>query len=114
MAFPGSDKQDVDYGALWLQSVPIGGNRVARKRRFWAERERLHRGDELVWLLDERLERESLENGPYFFSDLADATAGDEQAAIDAGAIKATRIDRAGSRRNRARERATAQETANL
>jgi hypothetical protein len=64
----------------------------------WAERERLHRGDELVRLLDERLERESLENGPYFFPDLADTTAGDKQAAIDAGAIKATRIDWAGSR----------------
>jgi SAM-dependent methyltransferase len=67
--------------------------------RDWAERERLHRGDELVRLLDERLQREFLEDGPYLFPDLADTSAGDEQAAIDAGAIKATRIDWAGSRR---------------
>jgi hypothetical protein len=67
--------------------------------RGWVERERLHRGDELVGLLDERLQRELLENGPYFFPDLADTTEADEQAAIDAGVIKATRIDWAGSRR---------------
>jgi SAM-dependent methyltransferase len=67
--------------------------------RDWAERERLHRGAELVRLLNERLQREFLENGPYFFPDLADTTAGDEQAAIDAGVIKATRIDWAGVRR---------------
>jgi hypothetical protein len=65
---------------------------------------RLGPDDEAGWLhhlrlLDERLQRESLENGPYFFPDLADTTAGDELAAIDAGAIKATRIDWAGSRR---------------
>jgi SAM-dependent methyltransferase len=67
--------------------------------RDWAERERLHRGAELVRLLNERLQREFLENGPYFFPDLADTTAEDEQAAIDAGVIKATRIDWAGVRR---------------
>jgi hypothetical protein len=58
----------------------------------------LHRGDELVRLLDEPLQRESLEKGPYCFPDLADTTAADEQAAIDAGVVKATRIDWAGSR----------------
>jgi SAM-dependent methyltransferase len=67
--------------------------------RDWAERERLHRGDELVRLLSERLQREFLENGPYFFPDLANTTDADERAAIDAGAINATRIDWAGSRR---------------
>jgi SAM-dependent methyltransferase len=66
--------------------------------RAWAERERLHRGDELVRLLNKRLQCESLENGPYFFPDLADTTPADEQAAIDADAVKATRIDWAGSR----------------
>jgi SAM-dependent methyltransferase len=66
--------------------------------RDWAERERLHRGAELVALLNERLQREFLENGPYFFPDLADTTEADEQVAIDAGVIQATRIDWAGSR----------------
>jgi SAM-dependent methyltransferase len=65
--------------------------------RDWAERERLHRGDELVRLLDEYLECEFLEHGPYFFPDLGDTTAADEQAAINAGQIRATRIDWAGA-----------------
>jgi SAM-dependent methyltransferase len=66
--------------------------------RDWAQRERLHRGTELVRLLNERLQYEFLEHGPYFFPDLADTTEANEQAAIDAGVIKATRIDWAGSR----------------
>jgi len=66
--------------------------------RAWAQRERLHRADELVRLLNKRLQCESLENGPYFFPDLADTTAADEQAAIDAGVVNGTRIDWAGSR----------------
>lgn len=61
--------------------------------RSWAARERLHCGDELVRLLDERIERETLGDGPYFFPDLADTSAADEQAAIDAGEVRATRID---------------------
>ena len=64
-----------------------------------AQRERLHRGDELVRLLNERLQREFLENGPYFSPNLAKTTHADEQAAIDAGFINPTRIDWAGSRR---------------
>ena len=68
--------------------------------RDWVEREGLHRGDELVRLLDERLERELLEDGPYFFPDLADTTDSDEQAAIDSGEINATRIDWVGTRRS--------------
>jgi SAM-dependent methyltransferase len=67
--------------------------------RDWARREHLHRGDEIVRLLDDRLEHRFLAHGPYFFPDLADTTEADEQAAIDAGVIKATRIDWAGSRR---------------
>jgi SAM-dependent methyltransferase len=66
--------------------------------RDWAQRERVHRGAELVRLLDERLRREFLDHGPYLFPDLADTTEAEEQAAIDAGVIKATRIDWAGSR----------------
>jgi SAM-dependent methyltransferase len=65
----------------------------------WAEGEQLHRGHELVDLLDERLERTLLDEGPYFFADLARATEADEQAAIDAGEIAATRINWVGTRR---------------
>jgi SAM-dependent methyltransferase len=61
--------------------------------RGWAEEEGIHRGGELVELLDERLERRRLADGPYVFADLRGVTADDEQAAIDAGEIQATRIE---------------------
>jgi SAM-dependent methyltransferase len=67
--------------------------------RDWAAREGLHRGNELVRLLDDRLDRKLLAAGPYFFSDLAGVAAADEQAAIDADEINATRIDWIGMRR---------------
>jgi hypothetical protein len=65
----------------------------------WATRERLHRGEALLRLLDERFERRLLTFGPYFFPDLADTTDADEQAAIATGLIRATRIDWVGGRR---------------
>jgi SAM-dependent methyltransferase len=64
----------------------------------WFAREHLHPGDELLQALDERLERRLLAYGPYFFPDLAGTTEADEQAAIDAGEIQATRIDYVGTR----------------
>jgi SAM-dependent methyltransferase len=64
----------------------------------WAAREGLHRGDTLVRLLDDQLERTRLTAGPYFFPDLADTSAADEQAAIDAGEAEATRIEWVGKR----------------
>jgi SAM-dependent methyltransferase len=79
----------------WL----VSGLQWPNVLRDWAERERLHRGAELVRLLNERLQHEFLQNGPYFFPDLADTTAEDEQGAIDAGVIKATRVDWVGVRR---------------
>jgi len=66
--------------------------------RGWLERERLHSGETLVRALDDRLERQQLDYGPYFFAGLADATEADEQAAIDGGRIRASRIDYAGTR----------------
>ena len=68
--------------------------------RDWAERERLHRSDLLVRLLDERLERRLLADGPYLFTSLHNTTAADEQAAIDAGRISPTRVDYVGVRRS--------------
>jgi SAM-dependent methyltransferase len=66
--------------------------------RAWAKRERLHRGGALLSLLDARLERRLLARGPYFFRDLADTSEADEQAAIDAGHVRATRIDYVGAK----------------
>jgi hypothetical protein len=68
--------------------------------RGWAERENVHTGESLVRLLDERLERQHLAHGPYFFADLVETTAADEQQAIDAGEIQAGRIDWIGRSRS--------------
>lgn len=65
----------------------------------WAARDGLHRGEALLRLLDERFQRRLLTFGPYFFPDLADTSDADEQAAIDAGQIRATRIDWVGALR---------------
>jgi SAM-dependent methyltransferase len=65
----------------------------------WAEHEALHRGEDVVQELDARFDRVRLTDGPYFFPDLAGVTEADEQAAIDAGLIRATRIEYVGRRR---------------
>jgi len=67
--------------------------------REWARREGVHAGDVLVRLLDERLDRQLLMRGPYFFPDLPETTEADEQSAIDADQIRACRIDYVGIRR---------------
>ena len=51
----------------------------------------------LIELLDERFDAQALADGAYFFPDLADTTEADEQAAIDARQIQATRIDWVGT-----------------
>jgi SAM-dependent methyltransferase len=63
----------------------------------WALGHGLHAGGTLLGLLDERLERRQLTYGPYCFPDLAGTTEADEQAAIDAGEIRPTRIDWVGA-----------------
>lgn len=65
--------------------------------RAWAEKERLHRARTLLRLLDERFERVHLERGPYFFPHLARVSEEDERAAIEAGQIRATRVDYVGT-----------------
>jgi SAM-dependent methyltransferase len=67
--------------------------------RAWAQEEGLHAGEDIVRELDARFDRQSLTYAPYFFPDLADVTEGDEQAAIDAGELRANRISYAGLRR---------------
>ncbi len=65
----------------------------------WAGEEQLHDAHTLLGLLDERFDREHFARGPYFFPDLAATTEAEEQAAIEAGEIRATRVDYAGRAR---------------
>ena len=62
----------------------------------WAEQERLHTGEEILRSLDATFAGRLLEYGPYLFPDLHDVTEADEQAAIDAGHVRATRIQYVG------------------
>jgi SAM-dependent methyltransferase len=64
--------------------------------RDWVQKEQLYAAETLLGLLDERFNREHLADGPYFFPDLAKATEEDELAAIEAGEIRATRVDYVG------------------
>ena len=65
----------------------------------WAEEEGLHAGQDIVRELDARFDPQSLTYGPYFFSGLAGISEDEEQAAIDAGEIRANRIAYVGRRR---------------
>jgi SAM-dependent methyltransferase len=67
--------------------------------RAWAGEERLHSAGTLLRLLDERFGRVHLAHGPYFFPDLVGVTEENERAAIDAGQIRATRVDYVGTLR---------------
>jgi SAM-dependent methyltransferase len=67
--------------------------------RAWAGEERLHSATTLLRLLDERFQRVHHEQGPYFFPDLAGVTEEDERAAIEAGQIRAARVDYVGTLR---------------
>lgn len=58
----------------------------------WATEEGLHRSEEIVAALDARFKRVSYADTPYFFPELDHTTTADEQAAIDAGLIRATGI----------------------
>jgi SAM-dependent methyltransferase len=64
--------------------------------RGWAERERIHGASALVELLDGSFDRLHLARGAYFFPDLAGTSEEDELAAIEAGQIRATRVDYVG------------------
>ena len=66
--------------------------------RGWAEEHGIHPAATLLDLLDERFRLESPVRGAYFFADLPATTEGDEQAAIDAGEIQATRLQVVGRR----------------
>ena len=76
----------------WLAS----GRQWSAYLRDWARQEQLHDAGTLVRLLDERFDRLQLARGPYFFPALADTSAAEEQAAIEAGQISAARVDYVG------------------
>jgi SAM-dependent methyltransferase len=78
----------------WLAS----GQPWEEYKRAWAEAEGLHRATDIVRALEPRFELRELTWGPYFFCDLAGTSEADEQAAIDAGLIEASRVQFAGVR----------------
>jgi SAM-dependent methyltransferase len=69
--------------------------------RSWAEAEGMHAGQDILNELEARFDSHPVTYGPYFFSDLAGTTEADEQAAIDAGLIRANRIQYVGRRSSR-------------
>ena len=62
----------------------------------WTRSEGIHAGHALLEEVDRRFDREVLSRGPYVFADLPGTAEADEQAAIDRGEIRATRIDYVG------------------
>jgi SAM-dependent methyltransferase len=65
----------------------------------WVSAHGLHPANAIVRALDTRFDRRHLTEGPYFFPDLDHTRAEDEQAAIDAGLIRATGLRYIGTRR---------------
>jgi hypothetical protein len=60
--------------------------------KAWSQDERLHTGQHMMRGLRARFDTRLLEEGPYFFCELADVTTSDEQAAIDSDHIQANGI----------------------
>ena len=67
--------------------------------RWWTREHGIHRAATLVELLDARFQRRAFARGPYLFTDLAGSAEADERAAIEAGRIRATRVDYVGGMR---------------
>jgi SAM-dependent methyltransferase len=66
--------------------------------RDWATEEGLHPGGAILRGLDARFDRRFHAESPYFFAELADTSEAEEQAAIDAGRIRAGGIRYAATR----------------
>lgn len=64
--------------------------------RGWAADHGLHSARQLLRDLDERFARLVCARGPYFFPELSGTTEAEELAAIDAGRIRAARVDYVG------------------
>jgi SAM-dependent methyltransferase len=67
--------------------------------RSWADGEGLHSGEDILRTLQDRFETRELNYGAYFFPDLSGTSEADELAAIEAGQIRANRIQYQGRRR---------------
>jgi SAM-dependent methyltransferase len=83
------------HGERWRAS----GRSWDEYLRSWASDERIHRWSDLSRCLDAHFSCSDLTRGPYLFADLDGTSAAGEQAAIDAGEIRATRVDYAGVRK---------------
>ncbi len=64
--------------------------------RAWATHHGLHSARDLIRALDQRFQRVSCVRQPFLFSELDETSEADERAAIDAGEIRALRIDYVG------------------
>jgi SAM-dependent methyltransferase len=67
--------------------------------RSWADGEGLHSGEDILRALRARFETGGFGYGAYFFADLSQVSEADELAAIEAGQIRANRIQYHGTRR---------------
>jgi SAM-dependent methyltransferase len=67
--------------------------------RGWAQAHGIHPSRELLRLLDERLALDPPVWAPYFFADLPETSEEDEERAIRAGRIRATRVEVVGRHR---------------
>ena len=67
--------------------------------RSWADGEGLHPGEDILRALQARFETRELSYGAYFFPDLSGTSEAGELAAIEAGQIRANRIQYHGRRR---------------
>lgn len=74
------------------------GQTWERYLRSWAEGHGLHSARRLLRDLDQRFERVLCDRGPYFFAELNDTSEAEELDAINAGKIRAVRIDYVGRR----------------
>jgi SAM-dependent methyltransferase len=93
----GFERLAADSAGGWLQGLrgkwAASGLSWEDSLGSWARQHGIHGAEELVRLLDRRFERTHLARGPYLFHDLTGTSEADEQEAIDAGRIRAIRLD---------------------
>ena len=80
---------DLDEVLDRLEALLVPGAALVVVEWAWASQEGLHPGEEIVQGLDARFSRQLHAAGPYYFADLAGTSEAEEQAAIDAGLIRA-------------------------
>jgi SAM-dependent methyltransferase len=96
------DPPDPESGPGWLHNAKerwlASGQPWDDYLRAWATEEGLHPADEIVRGLDVRFDRRLYAEGPHFSAHLATTGEAEEQAAIDAGLIRAAGIRYAATR----------------